>query len=152
MISFPTPPVTLLREDSVPAEQLVWSLWGRDKSVALTRSSSDVLPIACYRLSATVMWCRALAGLVQAITARSLYSETLRKPPAVCLVMNQTAAAASRVCDALRLSTSIIPLRDRRLSVSWFFKLRYVYRNWYGRHSSLVRGFNKNRNIKCGKS
>ena len=69
-------------------------------------------PMACYRLSATLMWCLALAELVQAIPARCFYSEALRKQPAVCLVTKQTAAAASPVCDALRLSTSIIPLKS----------------------------------------
>ena len=49
---------------------------------------------------------------MQAIPARSLYSEAVSRQPAVSLVMNQTAAAASRVCDALHVfSTSIIPLK-----------------------------------------
>jgi len=102
----PPPRVPLLRERPVPTEQEVWSLWG---PVASTGSSSNVLLIACYVLP--LVWLLAFAELVLAIHARSLYSEALRKQRAICLVMNQTAAAASPVCDALRLSTSIIPLK-----------------------------------------
>jgi len=144
----PPSPRSLLRFRPVSTEQEVWLLWG---SCCLYREFLE--RPAHSLLRATLVWRLALAELVQAIPARSLYFEAHRKQPAVCLVINPTAAAASPVCDVLRLSTSIIPLKTDVYLYHGFANCgtcttagAATIVNWY---AVLIKN---NRNMKNGKS